>query len=122
MTDAEQGYGEWRVEQQRRAQAHAFSWAERASAEYGQAVQQEDRARARENSDHGWQRARMAEERRLAQHHGVRSIEALKLAEMWAHVAQALAVGELPVTSLLEVQGAPGDDTTGPHAYAQGPR
>lgn len=96
MSNGEQGYGDWRAEQQRRSQAHAFVWAERANAEYDQAIRHEDDARARQNSDSAWQRDRMAEERRLAQFHGVRSTEALKLAEMWAHVAGALADGELP--------------------------
>ncbi|MBZ6259748.1 hypothetical protein KVH22_29975 [Streptomyces olivaceus] len=74
-----------------RAQYQAFNWADRATAEYGQAVQHEDQARARQQSDNAWQRDRMAEERRLAQFHGVRSTEALKLAEMWARVAHALS-------------------------------
>ncbi|MFI6337825.1 hypothetical protein [Streptomyces sp. NPDC050535] len=97
MSDGDQSYGAWRAEQQRRSQAHAFGWAERATAEYDQAIRHEDDARARQNSDNAWQRDRMADERRLAQFHGVRSTEALRLAEMWARVAGALAVGELPV-------------------------
>ncbi|MDX2681091.1 hypothetical protein [Streptomyces soliscabiei] len=96
MSDAEQDYGAWRAEQHRRAQAHAFGWAERASAEYTQAVRHEDDARARQNADSAWQRDRMAEERRQAQFHGVRSTEALKVAEMWARVARAMADGHLP--------------------------
>jgi hypothetical protein len=112
VSDGEQGYGAWRAEQQRRAQAHAFGWAERASAEYGQAIRHEDDARARQHSDSSWQRDRMAEERRLAQFHGVRSTEALKLAEMWARVARALADGELPaVTSTLQVHDPQAPDT-----------
>ncbi|WP_086746207.1 hypothetical protein [Streptomyces scabiei] len=102
MSDGEQSFGAWRTEQHNRAQAHAFGWAERANAEYGQAVQHEDSARARQNADSAWQRDRMAEERRLAQFHGVRSTEAIKLAEMWARVACALADGELPFTAVLE--------------------
>ena len=50
MSDEEQGYGAWRAEQQRRAQAHAFIWAERANAEYSQAIRHEDDARARQNA------------------------------------------------------------------------
>ncbi|MEW2570483.1 hypothetical protein [Streptomyces sp. NPDC047070] len=96
MSDEEQGYGARRAEQQRRSQAHAFMWAERANGEYEQAVRHEDDARERQQYDSSWQRDRAAEERRLAQFHGVRSTEALKLAEMWAHVARALADGELP--------------------------
>ncbi|MFE9923283.1 hypothetical protein ACFYQA_17360 [Streptomyces sp. NPDC005774] len=109
MSDTEQGYGAWRVEQHRRAQAQAFGWAERASAEYGQAIQHEDDARARQQHDSAWQRDRMAEERRLAQFHGVRSTESLRLAEMWARVARGLADGELPVTNVLEVRGTDDD-------------
>jgi hypothetical protein len=107
MTDSEQDYGAWRAEQQRRAQAHAFDYAERATTEYGQAIRHEDDARERQQYDSGWQRDRMAESRALAQLHGVRSTEAVKLAEMWARVAQALAVGELPVTNVVEVRGHP---------------
>ncbi len=105
MTDTEQSYGAWRTDQQRRAQAHAFDWAERATSEYGEALRNEDDARGRQQYDSGWQRDRGAESRSLAQLHGVRSIEAVKLAEMWASVAQALATGELPVTNTLEVRG-----------------
>lgn len=96
MSDTAQDFGDWRDEQHRSAQAHAFGWAERASTEYGQAIRHEDDARARQNHDSAWQRDRMADDRRLAQFHGVRSTEALKLAEMWARVAQALAAGALP--------------------------
>ncbi|MBD0837383.1 hypothetical protein [Streptomyces sp. TRM68416] len=94
VSNDEQDYGAWRAEQQHRAQAHAFAWAERASAEYGQAIRYEDRARAR--TDVGWQHDRATEERQLAQFHGVRSTEALKLAEMWARVAHALADADQP--------------------------
>lgn len=93
MTDGEQDYAAWRAEQHRRAQAHAVDWAERASTEYGHAIRFEDNARARQNADNAWQRDRMAEDRRHAQFHGVRSTEALTLAEMWASVARALAAG-----------------------------
>ncbi|MFG2515976.1 hypothetical protein [Streptomyces sp. NPDC048584] len=93
ISNGEQDYGAWRTEQHRRAQAHAFGWAERATTEYGQAIQHEDQARARQGHDHAWQRDRMAEERRLAEFHGVRTTEALRLATMWADVAQALADG-----------------------------
>lgn len=102
MTDAEQSYGEWCAEHQRRAQAHAFIWAERASTEYGQAIRHEDDARARQNADSAWQRDRMTEDRRQAQFHGVRSTEALKLAEMWARVAAALVPPLEPLWSELE--------------------
>lgn len=105
MTDEEQGYGAWRTEQQRRAQAHAFIWAERATDEYEKAVRHEDDARARLHSDSPYQRDLVAEDRRRAGFHGVRSTEALKLAHMWADVAQALATGEQPVTTTLEVFG-----------------
>lgn len=100
MTNEEQGYGDWRAEQQRRAQAHAFIWAERATNDYSEAVRYEDSARR--GGDSAYLRDAAAEERRLAQFHGVRSTEALKLAEMWAHVAGALADGELPLVSVLD--------------------
>lgn len=96
MSDTAQDFGDWRDEQHRRAQAHAFTWAERADTEYGQAIRHEDDARARQNHDSAWQRDRMADDRRLAQFHGVRSTEALKLAEMWSRVARALEAGALP--------------------------
>lgn len=80
----------------------AYAWAQRATAEYGQAIRHEDDARARRNSDNAWQRDRIAEERQLAQVHGVRSTEALKLAEMWAHVAAVLVPPLEPVWSELE--------------------
>jgi hypothetical protein len=73
-----------------RARQAALSWAARAEAEYLTAIKHEDDARARQHSDSAWQRDRMAEERRQAQFHGVRSTEALKLAEMWARVATVL--------------------------------
>ncbi|MGC5034120.1 hypothetical protein ACPXCS_06175 [Streptomyces sp. DT190] len=95
--DTEQDFGAWRAEQHNRAQAHAVSWAERATTEYGTAVRYEDDARERQQYDSGWQRDRAAESRTLAQFHGVRSTEALKLAHMWAAVAQALAAGALPI-------------------------
>lgn len=106
MSDGEQDHGAWRIEQHRLAQTQALGWAEHATAEYGQAIQHEDQARTRQHHDHAYQRDRMAEERRRAEFHGVRSTEALKLATMWAGVAQALADGELPVTSVLEVRGS----------------
>ncbi|MFM9589718.1 hypothetical protein ACKI1J_15665 [Streptomyces scabiei] len=101
MSDHEQGFGDWREEHHRRAQAHAFHWAERATSEYGQAVSHEDDAIARRNADSAWQRDRMAEERRQAQFHGTRSVEALRLAEMWARVARSLADGALPAAAEL---------------------
>ncbi|WP_329338571.1 hypothetical protein OG866_27050 [Streptomyces sp. NBC_00663] len=101
----EQSFGDWRAEQQRRAQAYAFGWAERATAEYETATRHEDDARR--HSDSAYLRDAVIEDRRRALAHGVRSTEALKLAEMWARVAQALAVGEPPVTAELEVRGYP---------------
>lgn len=79
------------------ARGKAYAWAERATAEYGQAIRHEDDARARQNHDSSWQRDRMAEDRRLAQFHGARSTEALKLAEMWARVATAVVPPLEPV-------------------------
>lgn len=110
MTDGEQDYGAWRVEQQRRAQAHAWHYAERATTEYEQATQHEDAAHDDRHADTGWQRDLRASHRRQADFHGVRSTEALKLAEMWARVAHALADGELPVTTTLELFGTAARD------------
>lgn len=70
------------------AQQTAWHWAERATAEYSQAIEHEDKARR--FAGKAYLAEPMADERRLAQFHGVRSTEALKLAEMWAHVATAL--------------------------------
>jgi hypothetical protein len=109
VSNAEQDHGAWRAESHRHAQVHAFAWAERASTEYGQAVRHEDDARERQQYDSGWQRDRAAESRTLAQFHGVRSTEALKLADMWSGVARALADGELPITTVIEARG-PHDD------------
>ncbi|WP_411090804.1 hypothetical protein [Streptomyces sp. 049-1] len=109
MSDEEQSHADWRDEAHRSAQAHANAWAERVNSEYGQAVRHEDDARARQHADNAWQRDRMAEERRLAQFHGVRSTEALKLAEMWAHVARALADGPLPEPLLLASREQPAE-------------
>lgn len=112
MSDEEQGYGAWRTEQQRRAQAHAFHWAERATAEYGQAIEYEDRGR--ELARQPFQTDAAEKEQRNARQHGARSTEAIKLAEMWSHVADALADGELPVANVLEVHDAePADDGVG---------
>ncbi|MFD9107157.1 hypothetical protein [Streptomyces bottropensis] len=114
MSDHAHDFGAWRTEHHNQAQAYAFHWAERANAEYGQAVQHEDDARARQNQDSSWQRDRMAEERRQAQFHGTRSVEAIKLAEMWARVAQGLAAGELPLNAVLESTTAPTSLRTAP--------
>ncbi|MFI7137206.1 hypothetical protein ACIBQ5_05385 [Streptomyces massasporeus] len=105
MSDDERDYGARRTYQHRCAQDQAYDWATRATAEYNDAVRHEDDARERQQYDSGWQRDRAAESRTLAQLHGVRSTEALSLATMWADVAQALAHGELPVTSVLEARG-----------------
>ncbi|MDX2539809.1 hypothetical protein PV437_42650 [Streptomyces scabiei] len=114
MSDEEQGFGAWRTEHHNRAQAHAFHWAEQATSEYEQAVRHEDDARERQQYDSGWQRDRAAEARSLAQVHGVRSTEALRLAEMWARTAQALAHGELPIeyTAVLGTTESAQDSTT----------
>ena len=96
MSNGEQDYGAWRAEQHRRAQAQAFRAAERAQTQYEQAIKHEDYVHAHAGSEGSYIRDSVADERRLAQFHGVRSTEALRLAEMWARVAQALADGELP--------------------------
>jgi len=113
MSDDEQGYGARRIYQHQQAQVQAYDWATRATAEYNQAVRHEDDARERQQYDSGWQRDRAAEARALAQVHGVRTTEALRLAEMWARVAQALADGELPVTTTFEILEHPDTDEAG---------
>jgi hypothetical protein len=100
VSDGEQSFGAWRTEHHTRAQAHAFHWAERANGEYQQAIEHDDKARR--FADKAYLAEPMAEERRHAQFHGVRSTEALKLAEMWARVAQALSGGELSFAPLME--------------------
>jgi hypothetical protein len=94
MSDDEQVREERRAYQQQQAQAQAYDWATRATAAYNEAVRAEDDARERQQYDSGWQRDRAAEARQLATFHGVRSTEALALAEMWASVARALAYGQ----------------------------
>lgn len=91
MSDEEQGYGARRAYQQQQARVQAYDWATRATAAYNEAVRHEDDARERQQYDSGWQRDRAAEARQLATLHGVRSTEALALAQMWARVAHALA-------------------------------
>ncbi|MGC4912717.1 hypothetical protein [Streptomyces albogriseolus] len=112
MSDGEQDYGAWRTEQHRRAQAHAFRAAERAQTQYEQAIKHEDYVHAHAGSEGAYIRGSVADERRLAQFHGVRSTEALRLAEMWARVAQALADGELPYATfeVLEYPDTDGAD------------
>ncbi|PZG69876.1 hypothetical protein C1I97_38545 [Streptomyces sp. NTH33] len=88
MNDEEQDHAAWRTEQHRRAQAHAFTWAEEAQTHYEKAIHDEDEARRRSSSGMAY---RTAELRQSAQFHGVRSTEALKLAHMWATVTTALA-------------------------------
>jgi hypothetical protein len=110
MSDEEQGYGAQRTYQHNQAQAQAYDWATLATAEYSRAVRHEDDARERQRYDSGWQRDRAAESRTLAQLHGVRAVEAARLAEMWAHVAQALADGELPITTAFAVGGTLSSD------------
>lgn len=109
MSDEEQHHEARRVEHHRRAQSHAIAWAEQATAEYNEAIRCEDEARR--NSRSVYMRDSVAEDRRLAQFHGARSTEALKLANMWVSVARALADGNLP---------APGHTLTRSDAQAVG--
>ncbi|WP_405994975.1 hypothetical protein [Streptomyces sp. NBC_00986] len=113
MSDSEQSREEQRTGRLREAQERALFWAWTANGEYVEAIEYENRSRAPYDSAAPRQGDRMAQERRLADFHGVRSTEALKLAEMWSHVAQALATGELPVTNLVNVP-----DPARPRDYA----
>ncbi|MEV8245022.1 hypothetical protein AB0R01_14770 [Streptomyces rochei] len=78
MHDEAHRHALWTVEQQRRAQRLALGWAERAETEHDQADE--------------------AEEQTDAQRHRARSVDATRLAEMWARVAQALAGQRPPPT------------------------
>ena len=89
MTNPRPDHPQRAAEQHRRAQTFALHWAERAETEYDTATEHEDKARR--FAGKAYLAEPMADERRLAQFHGIRSTEALKLAEMWARVARALA-------------------------------
>lgn len=102
MSNSEQGHAAWRAEQLRRAQAFSLLWAERAETEYDRAVQHEDLARR--HADTAYQRDAVAYERRAATFHGVRSTEAVRLAEMWSHVARGFAAGP-PPSEVLVING-----------------
>lgn len=82
------------------ARAKAYTWAERATTEYGQAVEYEDRGR--ELARQPFQTGAAEKQQRNARQHGVRSAEALRLAEMWARVAAVLVPPLEPVWSTLE--------------------
>ncbi|MGW1324803.1 hypothetical protein ACWD64_19950 [Streptomyces antibioticus] len=110
MTTAEETSSTERADRHASACEHAFAWAERATAEYGQAIRHEDDARERQQYDSGWQRDRATESRALAQFHGVRSTEALKIAEMWAHVARVLVPPLEPIWAELETAELDGTD------------
>ncbi|MFF0598070.1 hypothetical protein [Streptomyces antibioticus] len=102
MTTAEETAAAEHTDRHATACEHAFAWAERATIEYDQAVRHENDARGRQQYDSGWQRDRATESRAAAQYHGVRSTEALKLAEMWARVARVLVPPLEPVWAELE--------------------
>lgn len=70
------------------ARMSALRWAAQADADYIKAIDAQEEARRRGTT--GFAHV-TAEIRQRAQEHGVRSAEALKLAEMWARVARALA-------------------------------
>ncbi|WP_225080457.1 MULTISPECIES: hypothetical protein [unclassified Streptomyces] len=99
MSDEEQGFPDWLAEQHRHAQTRAVGAAQVAQAQYEQAVQHEDYVR--QKADSPYLHARVAEERALAKFHSGRFTEARALAEMWAHVARALADAYLPPAPLL---------------------
>lgn len=82
------------------AREKAYAWAERATTEYGQAIEHEDRGR--ELARQPFQSDAAEREQRNARQHGARSTEALKLAEMWARVATAVAPPPEPVWAELE--------------------
>lgn len=95
MTDTDPTGTEWLAGGLLRAQTLALSWADCAESEYGKAIEHEDKARR--FAGKAYLADPMADERRLAQFHGVRSTEALKLAEMWARVATSLTPQPAPL-------------------------
>ncbi|MFJ4515208.1 hypothetical protein [Streptomyces sp. NPDC088816] len=99
MSNEEHAFPDWLAEQHRHAQAQAVGAAQVAQAQYERAVQHENYVR--QKADSPYLHARVAEERGLAQFHGGRFTEARALAEMWAHVARALADVHLPSAPLL---------------------
>ncbi|WP_330348157.1 hypothetical protein [Streptomyces sp. NBC_00582] len=107
MSNPRPDHTEWRAEQHRRAQTFALGWAERAETEYDTAIEHEDKARR--FAGKAYLREPMTEARHLAQFHGVRSTEALKLAEMWARVAGALATAQASTTVHAELHSRLGD-------------
>ncbi|MEU3346403.1 hypothetical protein ABZ723_15735 [Streptomyces sp. NPDC006700] len=101
MSEEAQDFPDWLAEQHRHAQTQAVGAAQVAQALYERAVQHEDYVRQKQDSP--YLHARVAEERALAKFHGARFTEARALAEMWAHVARALADAYLPPAPLLHV-------------------
>ncbi|MFJ2303768.1 MULTISPECIES: hypothetical protein [unclassified Streptomyces] len=101
MSEEAQDFPDWLAEQHRHAQTQAVGAAQVAQALYEQAVQHEDYAR--KNAGSRYLRDSVAEERGLAQAYSARSAEARALAEMWAHVARALADFYLPPEPVLRI-------------------
>lgn len=90
-----------------RARQGAWAWATRAESEYLTAIKHEDDARA--HAESAYMRDAVAEDRRLAQIHGVRSTEALKLAQMWTALAAVLVPPLEPIwADLAEVENTDG--------------
>lgn len=79
------------ADQHRRAQGYAMAWAQQADADYCEAVRLEEQARAETEGSTGYAGHHAVDRaRRFAHFHGTRSVEAARLAEMWAAVAGAL--------------------------------
>ncbi|MEW2567652.1 hypothetical protein [Streptomyces sp. NPDC047070] len=98
----------------REAQTAAFEWAQRAETEQQNAQERTDYARAK--GDSPYLREPVAAARRDATYYSARSADASRLAEMWAHVALALAplpapANGQPATYDIQVLG-PADSTT----------
>ena len=83
-----------------RARQGAWAWATRAEAEYLTAIKHEDDART--HVENAYMRDAVADDRRLAQIHGTRSTEALKLAQMWTALAAVLVPPLEPVWADVE--------------------
>lgn len=90
----------WLPEAHRTAQTSAMVWAQRADEAYELAQHFEDRAQSwTPNAAHA---EVMADERKQAREHAVRSTEARQLAEMWTRVAAVLVPPLEPIECVLE--------------------
>lgn len=97
----------WLGESHRTAQTSAMIWAERAEEAYGLAQRFEDRAQSWSNK--AAYADTIDQERKQAQEHALRSVEARQLAEMWARVAGILTPPPEPLELITAELGSTGD-------------